>query len=97
MMNIEQAEKQAELVYEANVHLGEEAAQRLYDETLKNLLADADAADGGDADADAEDADAADADGGVSVDNARRAAVIDAPTTSSAQYSARRPEGGNHE
>ena len=77
MMNIEQAEKQAELVYEANVHLGEEAAQRLYDETLKNLLADAD--------------------GGVSVDNARRAAVIDAPTTSSAQYSARRPEGGNHE
>ena len=79
-MNIEQAEKQAELVYEANVHLGEEEAQRLYDETLENLLADA-----------------ADADGGVSVDNARRAAVIDAPTTSSAQYSARRPEGGNHE
>ena len=79
-MNIEQAEKQAELVYEANVHLGEEEAQRLYDETLENLLADA-----------------ADADGGVSVDNARRAAVISAPTTSSAQYSARRPEGGNHE
>ena len=44
-MNIEQAEKQAELVYEANVHLGEEEAQRLYDETLANLLADADAAD----------------------------------------------------
>ena len=79
-MNIEQAEKQAELVYEANVHLGEEEAQRLYDETLENLLADA-----------------ADADGGVSVDNARRAAVISAPTTSSAQYSARRPEGGTHE
>ena len=79
-MNIEQAEKQAELVYEANVHLGEEEAQRMYDETLANLLADA-----------------ADADGGVSVDNARRAAVISAPTTSSAQYSARRPEGGKHE
>ena len=94
-MNIEQAEKQAELVYEANVHLGEAEAQRIYDETLANLLADA--ADAADADADADAADAADADGGVSVDNARRAAVIDAPTTSSAQYSARRPEGGNHE
>jgi hypothetical protein len=60
-MNIEQAEKQAELVYEANVHLGEEEAQRLYDETLENLLADAADADGGDADADA---DGGDADGG---------------------------------
>ena len=40
-MNIEQAKKQAELVYEANVHLGEEEAQRLYTETLENLLADA--------------------------------------------------------
>ncbi len=78
-MNTEQAKRQAELVYEASQHLGEAAAQRLYDETLENLLADA-----------------ADADGGVSVDAARRAAVIAAPTTS-AQYSARRPEGGNHE
>ena len=74
-MNIEQAKKQAELVYEANVNLGEEEAQRLYAETLENLLADA--------------ADAEDADGGVSIADARRAAVISAPTTS-AQYSARR-------
>lgn len=58
-MNIEQAKRQAELVYEANVHLGEEEAQRLYDETLANLLADAE-----DADADA------DADGGVSIADA---------------------------
>lgn len=50
-MNIEQAKRQAELVYEANVHLGEAKAQRLYDETLENLLADAADAD------DAEDAD----------------------------------------
>ncbi len=91
-MNIEQAKRQAELVYEANYsHLGEAEAQRLYDETLANLL------DAADADADAEDADAEDADGGVWVDNARRAALISAPTTSSAQYSARRPEGGKHE
>lgn len=48
-----QATRQAELVYEANVHLGEEEAQRLYDETLANLLADAE-----DADADADAADA---------------------------------------
>ena len=71
-MNTEQAKRQAELVYEASQHLGEEEAQRLYDETLENLLADAD-----------------DADGGVSIADARRAAVISAPTTS-AQYSARR-------
>ena len=62
-MNIEQAEKQAELVYESNVHLGEEEAQRLYDETLANLLADAADADAAAADADADAADAdADAD-----------------------------------
>lgn len=49
-MDIEQAKKQAELVYEASQHLGEAEAQRLHDETLANLLAD-------EADADADDAD----------------------------------------
>ena len=53
-MNIEQAKKQAELVYEANVNLGEEEAQRLYTETLENLLADADDADDADNSADAD-------------------------------------------
>ena len=52
-MNIEQAKKQAELVYEANVHLGEAEAQRLYDETLFNLMEDAEDADADDLDADA--------------------------------------------
>ena len=52
-MNIEQAKKQAELVYEANVHLGEAEAQRLYDETLFNLMEDAEDADAADLDADA--------------------------------------------
>lgn len=52
-MNFEQAKRQAELVYEANVHLGEAKAQRLYDETLFNLMADADDADAADLDADA--------------------------------------------
>ena len=74
-MNTEQAKRQAELVYEASQHLGEEEAQRLYDETLENLRAAADDAD--------------DADGGVSIADARRAAVITAPTTPT-QYSARR-------
>ena len=58
-MNIEQAKKQAELVYEASQHLGEEEAQRLYDETLANLLADEADADAADNSADAADTAAA--------------------------------------
>jgi len=54
-MNIEQAKKQAELVYEASQHIGEEEAQRLYDETLANLLADEADADAADNSADAAD------------------------------------------
>ena len=45
-MNIEQAKRQAEMVYEASYsHLGEEAAQRMYDETLLNLMEEAEDAD----------------------------------------------------